>query len=179
MTSYNQNTRRTRCRWVLMSECCGITRPLIDGSLARNEDGGRRRQWRRTRLDRGVNCARPCRRRRLFFLLSHYFFSQSFAHAAEHRTSKLRRGYVRRPRLSRQHDNRKDNYGRNCNPHFMFRRGDVSGSAIMCEGPHAGDPRRARYQRRVGIGRTARRLHVKLPRLARPKGCFDTSAEWS
>ena len=28
-------------------------------------------------------------------------------------------------RLSRQHDNRKDNYGRNCNPHFMFRRGCV------------------------------------------------------
>ena len=24
-------------------------------------------------------------------------------------------------RLSRQHDNRKDNYGRNCNPHFMVR----------------------------------------------------------
>ena len=74
-------------------------------------------------------------------------FSSPFAHAAEYRTSKLRRGYGRRPRLSRQHDNRKDNYGRNCNPHFMFRRGDVSGSAGMCEGPHAGDPRRARYQR--------------------------------
>ena len=82
-------------------------------------------------------------------------------------------------RLSRQHDNRKDNYGRNCNPHFMFRRGNVSGSASMCEGPHAGDPRRARYQRRRGNGRTPRRRHVKLPRLARPKGCFDTSAEWS
>ena len=26
-------------------------------------------------------------------------------------------------RLSRQHDNRKDNHGRNCNPHFMFRMG--------------------------------------------------------
>ena len=82
-------------------------------------------------------------------------------------------------RLSRQHDNHKDNYGRNCNPHFMFRRGNVSGSASMCEGPHAGDPRRARYQRRRGNGRTPRRRHVKLPRLARPKGCFVTSAEWS
>ena len=82
-------------------------------------------------------------------------------------------------RLSRQHDNRKDNYGRNCNPHFMFRRGNVSGSASMCEGPHAGDPRRARYQRRRGNGRTPRRRQVELPRLARPKGCFDTSAEWS
>ena len=38
-------------------------------------------------------------------------------------------------RLSRQHDNRKDNYGRNSNPHFMFRRGNVSGSASMCENP--------------------------------------------
>ena len=74
-------------------------------------------------------------------------------------------------RLSRQHDNRKDNYGR--------RRGNVSGSPSMCEGPHAGDPRRARYQRRRGNGRTPRRRQVKLPRLARPKGCFDTSAEWS
>ena len=82
-------------------------------------------------------------------------------------------------RLSRQHDDCKDNYGRNCNPNFMFRSGNVSGSASMCEGPHAGDPRRARYQRRRGNGRTRRRRHVKLPRLARPKGCFDTSAEWS
>ena len=49
--------------------------------------------------------------------------------------------------------------GRNCNAHFMFRR--------------------ARYQRRRGNGSTLRRRHVKLPRLARPKGCFDTSAEWS
>ena len=38
-------------------------------------------------------------------------------------------------RLSRQHDTRKDNYGRNCNPHFMFRRGNVRGSASMCEDP--------------------------------------------
>ena len=82
-------------------------------------------------------------------------------------------------RRSRLHDNRKDNYGRNCNPHFMFRRGNVSGSASMCEGPHAGDPRRARYQRRRGNGRTPRRRHVKLPRLARPKGCFEASDVWS
>ena len=40
-------------------------------------------------------------------------------------------------------------------------------------------PHRARYQRRRGGGRTPRRRHVELPRLARPKGCFDTSAEWS
>ena len=82
-------------------------------------------------------------------------------------------------KLSRQHDNSKDNYGRNCNQHFMFRRGKVCGNASMYEGPHAGDPRRARYQRRKGNGRTLRRRHVKLPRLARPKGCFATSAEWS
>ena len=81
--------------------------------------------------------------------------------------------------LSRQHDNSKNNYGRNCNPHFMFQRGNVSGSASMCEGPHAGDPRQARYQRRRGNSCTPKRRHVKLPRLARPKGCFETSAEWS
>ena len=73
------------------------------------------------------------------------FSSQSSAHAAEHRTSKLRRGYGCST-LQSVIINRKDYYGRNCNPHFMFRRGNVSLSASMCEGPHAGDPRRARYQ---------------------------------
>ena len=62
------------------------------------------------------------------------------------RTSKLRRGYGRRPRLSRQHDNRKDNYGRNCNPALHIPKGDVCGSASMCDGPHAGFPRLARCQ---------------------------------
>ena len=51
------------------------------------------------------------------------FSSQSSVHAAEYRTSELRRGsYGRRPRLTVM-INRKDNYGRNCNPHFWFRRG--------------------------------------------------------
>ena len=53
------------------------------------------------------------------------FSSQSSAHAAEYRTSEpeLRRGsYGRRPRLTVM-INRKDYYGRNCNPHFCFRRG--------------------------------------------------------
>ena len=51
------------------------------------------------------------------------FSSQSFAHAAENRTSELRRGsYGWRPRLTVM-INRKDYYGRNCNPHFWFRRG--------------------------------------------------------
>ena len=44
-------------------------------------------------------------------------------------------------------------------------------------------PHRARYQRRRGSGRAPRRRvaadHVELPRLARPKGCFVTSAAWS
>ena len=82
-------------------------------------------------------------------------------------------------RLSMQHDNRKDNYGRNCDPALHIPKGDVCGSASMCDGPHAGDPRRARCQHRRGNGRTPRRRQVELPRLARPKGCFDTSAEWS
>ena len=40
-------------------------------------------------------------------------------------------------------------------------------------------PHRARCLRRRGGGRKPRRRQVELPRLARPKGCFDTSAEWS
>ena len=51
------------------------------------------------------------------------FSSQSSAHAAEYRTSELRRGsYGWRPRLTVM-INSKDYYGRNCNPHFWFRRG--------------------------------------------------------
>ena len=41
---------------------------------------------------------------------------RKFAHAAEHRTSKLRRRYGQRPKALKQHDNRKDNYRRNCKP---------------------------------------------------------------
>ena len=40
-------------------------------------------------------------------------------------------------------------------------------------------PHRARCLRRRGSGRTPRRRQVELSQLARPKGCFDTSAEWS
>ena len=52
------------------------------------------------------------------------FSSQSSAHAVEHRTSKLRRGATMDgvQRLTVM-INRKDYYGRNCNPHFWFRRG--------------------------------------------------------
>ena len=60
-------------------------------------------------------------------------------------------------------------YGRNCNPHFMFLRGNVSGSASMCEGSHAGDPRRARYQRRRGMAEaTTREAAPTSP----PEGVF-------
>ena len=51
------------------------------------------------------------------------FSSQSSAHAVGHRTSKLRRGQRwTAPRLTVM-IHRKDYYGRNCNPHFWFRRG--------------------------------------------------------
>ena len=40
-------------------------------------------------------------------------------------------------------------------------------------------PHRARCLRRRGSDRTPRRRQVELPRLARLKGFFDTSAEWS
>ena len=44
-------------------------------------------------------------------------------------------------RLSRLHD--KDNHGRNCNPHYMFRRGMCVEVRTWCDGPHEGDPRLA------------------------------------
>ena len=136
------------------------------------------------------------------------FSSQSSAHAVEHRTSKLRRGATMDgvQRLTVM-INRKDYYGRNCNPHFWFRRGyfvevracangflqvfsppgalkrrseiGVSPPGATCAEGGVVVPHRARCQRRRGNGRTPRRRQVELPQLARPKGCFDTSAEWS
>ena len=112
----------------------------------------------------------------------------------------------RRPRLAAM-IYRKDYYGRNCNPHFRFRRGyfvevracaigflqvfsppgalkrrseiGVSPPGATCAEGGVVVPHRARCLRRRGSGRTPRRRQVELPRLARPKGCFDTSAEWS
>ena len=104
--------------------------------------------------------------------------------------------------------NHKDYYGRNCNPHFWFRRGylwkckhvrmdfvfrcslnlahyqrrsesGVSPPGATCAEGGVVVPHRARCLRRRGSGHTPRRRQVELPRLARPKGCFDTSAEWS
>ena len=67
--------------------------------------------------------ARPADGNDSFSYESLIFSSQSSAHAAEYRTSELRRGsYGWRPRLTVM-INRKDYYGRNCNPHFWFRRG--------------------------------------------------------
>ena len=54
----------------------------------------------------------------------------------------------------------------------MFRRGDVSGSVSKCEGPHAGDPRRARYQRRRGSGRAPRRRPCGAAPTSLPEGVF-------
>ena len=151
--------------------------PRVDGSLARDEDGGRRLQWRRTRPDRGVNCARPCRRQRLYFLrVTNFFSSQSSAHAAEYRTSELRRGsYGRRPRLNVM-INRKNYYGRNCNPHFWFQRGYL----WKCEHVQMDFlqvfPHRAHYQRRRGTD-------VSPPgALSAPKGewpCTEAPTMWS
>ena len=88
--------------------------------------------------------------------------------------------------------NSKDYYGRNCNPHFWFRRGYLwkcehvrmdffrcsTGRTTSSEGGVV-FPHRARYQRRRGMAVHRGADHVELPRLARPKGCFNTSAEWS
>ena len=72
--------------------------------------------------------------------------------------------------------------------------GASCGSASMCEWIFAGVPppgvlqapkgercfptgRAISAEGGVAVHRGAD--HVELPRLARPKGCFDTSAEWS
>ena len=69
-------------------------------------------------------------------------FFQSFAHTDEHRTSKLRRGCGRRPKALKLHINHETLWA------YLFSsttcsEGDVCGSASMCDGPHAGFPRRA------------------------------------
>ena len=88
---------------------------------------------------------------------------------------------------------RKDYYGRNCNPYFWFRRGYL----WKCEHVRMDFCRyfsAGRYERRRGSGGSPPGAlsvpkgevavhrgadHVELPRLARPKGCFVTSATWS
>ena len=126
------------------------------------------------------------------------FSSQSSAHAAKYRTSELRRGsYGWRPRLTVM-INSKDYYGRNCNPHFWFRsqrtEGAICGRASMCEWILAGVsppgalpapkgdwcfPTWRAISAEGGVAVQQGADHVELPRLAHPKRCFDTSAEWS
>ena len=71
--------------------------------------------------------------------------------------------------------------------------GASCGSASMCEWIFAGVPPPGILKRRRGRGGSPPGAisaegglavhrgadHVELPLLARPKGCFDTSAEWS
>ena len=168
----------------------------IDGSLARDEDGGRRRQWRLTRPDRGFKGSTahdPADGNDSCYFESLIFSSQSSVHAVEYRTSELRRGLLwMAPRLTVM-INCKGYYGRNCNPHFWFRRGYLVEVRACANGFLQVFPRRAlrapkgewcfptgraiSAEGRVAVHRGAD--HVELPRLARPKGCFDTSAEWS
>ena len=102
--------------------------------------------------------------------------------------------------------NRKDYYGRNCNLHFWFRRGYFVEVRACANGflqvfsppgalpaPKREFPRRAlralKGERWLPTGRAISAEegvavhrgadHVELPRLARPEGCFVTSAEWS
>ena len=110
--------------------------------------------------------------------------SQPSAHAAEYRTSELLRGsYGRRQRLTVM-INRKDYYGRNCNPHFWFRRGYFVEVRACANGflqvfPCRCFPTGRAISADGGVAVHRGADHVELPRLARPKGCFDTSAEWS
>ena len=107
----------------------------------------------------------------LVILLNHYFF-QSIVDAAVYRTSERQRGYGRRPGLSSCMPTT-GQYGRNYYKALHVLKGYMCGSASICEGPHAGFPRRR------GSGRTPRRRQVELSRLARTKGCFDTRDVWS
>ena len=89
--------------------------------------------------------------------------------------------------------NRKDFYGRNCNPYVWFRRGYFVEVQACANGflqvflrwalraPKGEEvvPHRTRYQRRRGVAVHRGADHMELPRLARPKGCFVTSASWS
>ena len=98
--------------------------------------------------------------------------------------------------------NRKDYYGRNCNPHFWFRRGLFVEVRACANGFFAGFPRRAtlaapkgelpyteatpsgaaptsppegvfRHKRRMELDELSGRTTSRLGY------CFDTSAEWS
>ena len=82
--------------------------------------------------------------------------------------------------------NRKDYYGRNCNPHFWFRRGYFVEVRVCANGflqvfprralraPKGGEvvPHRARYQRRRGSGRTPRRRPCGAAPTSPPEGVF-------
>jgi len=122
----------------------------------------------------------------LFPYESLIFSSQSSAHAAEYRTSELRRGsYGWRPRLTVM-INSKDYYGRNCNPHFWFRRGylwkceHVRMDFCRCSLHRAHYqrrrgvvvPHRARYQRRRWSGRAPRRRQCEAAPTSPPEGVF-------
>ena len=72
------------------------------------------------------------------------FSSQSSAYAAVYRTFS---GMRPRPTVM---INRKDYYGRNCNPYFWFRRGYFCGSASMCEWIFCRCFSAGRYERRRG-----------------------------
>ena len=136
------------------------------------------------------------------------FSSQSSAHAVGYRTSKLRRGQQWMASKAHCHDQPqglllgatvirtsgsegailwKCEHVRmdfcRCflhRAHYQRRsESGVSPPGATCAEGGVVVPHRARCLRRRGSGRTPRRRQVELPRLARPKGCFDTSAEWS
>ena len=104
--------------------------------------------------------------------------------------------------------NRKNYYGLNCNPYFWFRRGyfvevlacangflqvfsppgalpasNESGvsppGATSAEGGRGLFPTGRAISAEGGVAVHRGADHVELPRLARPKGCFVTSASWS
>ena len=89
--------------------------------------------------------------------------------------------------------NSKGYYGRNCNLHFWFRRSYFVEVQAYANGVlqvfHRRALRAPKGERWFPTGRAISAEggvavhrgadHVELPRQARPKGCFVTSAEWS
>ena len=113
------------------------TRPRIDGSLARDEDGGRRRQGDEQDRIEGSTAHDPADGDDSFSFESLIFPVLLRKQLSTEPPSF--NGAMDAPKaLQSVMINCKDNYGRNCNPHFWFRRGYFCGSASMCEWIFAG-----------------------------------------
>ena len=188
------------------------TRPRIDGSLAHDEDGGRRREPATNKTGSRGLLRMTLPTATTLFPFESLIFPPSLLRMQLSTEPLSSKGAMDAPKaLQSVMINRKDYYGRNCNPHFWFRREGLVVEVRACANgflqvfsPPGGGrttsaearvvfPRRALQAPKGGrwfpTGRAISAEggvavhrgadHVELPRLARPKGCFVTSAEWS